>query len=80
MLDIVQAFGFTIWNNAASYNFRGLEPSSIIGFIEPNKITQGYCDIILSDGYTGNIILKTAEGLSEFITLNLKNKRERLRI
>ena len=44
-----------------------------IGFIEPNKITQGYCDIILSDGYTGNIILKTAEGLSEFITLNLKN-------
>ena len=46
---------------------------NFLGFIEPNKITQGYCDIILSDGYTGNIILKTAEGLSEFITLNLKN-------
>ncbi len=44
-----------------------------LGFIEPNKITQGNCDIILSDGYTGNIILKTAEGLSEFITSNLKN-------
>ena len=44
-----------------------------LGFIEPNKITQGECDIILSDGYTGNIILKTAEGLSEFITSNLKN-------
>jgi len=44
-----------------------------IGFIEPNKITQGSCDIILSDGYTGNIILKTAEGLSDFITSNLKN-------
>ena len=43
-----------------------------LGFIEPNKITQGECDIILSDGYTGNIILKTAEGLSEFITSNLK--------
>ena len=44
-----------------------------IGFIEPNKITHGICDIILSDGYTGNIILKTAEGLSDFITANLKN-------
>jgi phosphate acyltransferase len=47
--------------------------NDFIGFIEPNKITDGFCDIILSDGYTGNIILKTAEGLSEFITLNLKN-------
>ena len=30
------------------------------GFIEPNKITSGICDILISDGYTGNIILKTA--------------------
>ena len=44
-----------------------------LGFIEPNKITHGKCDIILSDGYTGNIILKTAEGLSDFITSNLKD-------
>jgi glycerol-3-phosphate acyltransferase PlsX len=46
---------------------------NFIGFIEPNKITHDMCDIILSDGYTGNIILKTAEGLSDFITTNLKN-------
>ena len=46
---------------------------NFIGFIEPNKITHDLCDIILSDGYTGNIILKTAEGLSDFITTNLKN-------
>ena len=43
-----------------------------IGFIEPNKITSGDYDIILSDGYTGNIILKTMEGLSKYITDNLK--------
>ncbi len=47
--------------------------NDFLGFIEPNKITHGVCDIILSDGYTGNIILKTAEGLSDFITSNLKN-------
>ena len=46
--------------------------NNFIGFIEPNKITNGVCDIILSDGYTGNIILKTAEGFSEFLTSNLK--------
>ena len=34
-----------------------------IGFIEPNKITKGVCDIIISDGYTGNIMLKSAEGI-----------------
>lgn len=42
------------------------------GFIEPNKITSGDCDIMISDGYTGNIMLKTAEGMSNFITENLK--------
>ena len=46
---------------------------NFLGFIEPNKITEGSCDIILSDGYTGNIILKTAEGLSSFITSNLRD-------
>ena len=44
-----------------------------IGFIEPNKITSGNCDVMVSDGYTGNIMLKTAEGMSQFITDNLKN-------
>ena len=44
-----------------------------IGFIEPNKITSGNCDIIVSDGYTGNIMLKSAEGISNFITSNLKD-------
>jgi len=44
-----------------------------IGFIEPNNIFSGDCDIIVSDGYSGNIMLKSSEGLSKFITYNLKN-------
>ena len=44
-----------------------------IGFIEPNKISSGDCDIIVSDGYTGNIMLKSAEGISNFITSNLRD-------
>ena len=48
-----------------------------IGFVEPNKITSGQCDIIVSDGYTGNIMLKSAEGISNFITSNLRNLFEK---
>ena len=44
-----------------------------IGFIEPNKITSGDCDIIVSDGYTGNIMLKSAEGISNYITSSLRD-------
>ena len=42
------------------------------GFVEPNKITSGDFDIMVSDGYTGNIILKTAEGMANYISDNLK--------
>ncbi len=45
---------------------------NFIGFIEPNKITSGDCDIMITDGYTGNIILKTASGMSNYITGNLR--------
>ena len=46
---------------------------NFIGFIEPNKITSGNCDIIISDGYSGNIMLKSAEGISNYIISNLKD-------
>ncbi len=45
--------------------------SYFIGFIEPHKIASGDCDIIISDGYTGNIMLKSAEGISKFTTASL---------
>ena len=35
ILEIVHALGFTIWNSAASWNFRGLESSSLILLKEP---------------------------------------------
>jgi len=41
-----------------------------IGFIEPDHITSGNADVIVTDGFTGNISLKTAEGFSKFMTDN----------
>ena len=42
------------------------------GYIEGNKITEGESNIIITDGFTGNIALKTAEGTAKFITDSLK--------
>ena len=42
------------------------------GYIEGNKIMNGDTNVIVTDGFTGNIALKTAEGTAKFITDNLK--------
>ena len=42
------------------------------GFIEGNKITDGVSNVIVTDGFTGNVALKTAEGTVKFITDSLK--------
>tara|TARA_Y100000591_G_scaffold40694_1_gene30049 strand:- start:8562 stop:9602 length:1041 start_codon:yes stop_codon:yes gene_type:complete len=42
------------------------------GYIEANKIMSGESNVIVTDGFTGNIALKTAEGTAKFITDNLK--------
>jgi glycerol-3-phosphate acyltransferase PlsX len=46
--------------------------NNFIGYIEPDQITLGKADVIVTDGFTGNIALKTAEGLSNFIMNNFK--------
>ena len=38
-----------------------------IGFVEANSIPLGKCDVIVTDGFTGNIALKLTEGLVEGI-------------
>ena len=42
------------------------------GFIEGNEIMNGDVNVIVSDGFTGNVALKTAEGTANFITDELK--------
>ena len=43
-----------------------------VGYVEPNKIFEGDANVIVADGFTGNIALKTAEGTSKFLTDSLK--------
>ena len=42
------------------------------GYIEGNNIMSGKANVIVTDGFTGNVALKTAEGTAKFITSNLK--------
>jgi len=42
------------------------------GFVEANQIFTGDYQVIVTDGFTGNSVLKASEGLSEFLITKLK--------
>ncbi|MDR0677285.1 MAG: phosphate acyltransferase PlsX [Holosporaceae bacterium] len=43
-----------------------------VGFVEGTDICKGNIDVIVTDGFTGNVALKTIEGTAKFITSELK--------
>ena len=42
-------------------------PLAFHGFVEGNDIAEGTVDVVVTDGFTGNIALKTAEGTSKLV-------------
>ena len=54
-------------------NEKKLNNYNFAGYIEGNQLMNGDVNVIVSDGFTGNIALKTAEGTANFITNELKN-------
>jgi glycerol-3-phosphate acyltransferase PlsX len=57
---------FKIMNEKKSDDF------NFAGYIEGNELMNGEVNVIISDGFTGNVALKTAEGTANFITGELK--------
>ncbi len=57
---------FQFLNEKKSNNF------NFAGYIEGNQLMNGEVNVIVSDGFTGNVALKTAEGTANFITSELK--------
>src|SRR3546814_19570762 len=47
-------------------------PMQFDGFIEGDKLASGETDVIVTEGFAGNIALKTAEGTARFVTDLLK--------
>ena len=65
---------FLILKNEKNKNF------TFNGYIEGNHIMDGDTDVIVTDGFTGNIALKTAEGTANFITQSLKSSLNKISI
>lgn len=42
-------------------------PYDYIGFVEANDISAGRVQVVVTDGFTGNIVLKTVEGTAKLI-------------
>ena len=57
---------FQVLNDNKNENF------NFAGYIEGNQLMNGEVNVIVSDGFTGNVALKTAEGTANFITQELK--------
>lgn len=43
-----------------------------LGFVEGDGIAKGAADVVVTDGFTGNVALKTAEGLARFFIAELR--------
>jgi glycerol-3-phosphate acyltransferase PlsX len=51
----------------AAHRVLAAAPLNYVGFVEGNLIFSGDVDVVVTDGFTGNVALKSLEGLARFI-------------
>jgi glycerol-3-phosphate acyltransferase PlsX len=56
-----------------SYQLLSESGLNFVGNIESKAVPFGVCDVLVCDGYTGNILLKSIEGMSKFMMGILKD-------
>lgn len=49
------------------------EVFTFVGNVEGKELFEGVVDLLVTDGFTGNVLLKTSEGVAAFIIQQLKN-------
>ena len=49
------------------------EDIKFVGNVEAKEVPFGVCDVIVCDGFTGNVLLKSIEGMGKFFMKTLKN-------
>lgn len=54
--------------------YRLLQESGLnfIGNLEGNDLPHGLAEVIVTDGFTGNVVIKTAEGVSELLMASIR--------
>ncbi|HRD56383.1 MAG TPA: phosphate acyltransferase PlsX [Parachlamydiaceae bacterium] len=50
-----------------------LKPISFVGNVEARELFEGKVDVLVTDGFSGNVLLKTIEGFSVLVVNALKN-------
>lgn len=55
-------------------NEDGSHPIEFVGNVEGREVFQGNVDVLVTDGFSGNVFLKTAEGVSSFIMEYIRGK------
>lgn len=56
-----------------AYDLMSNAPFNFTGNIEGRRIPYGDADVIVCDGFTGNLILKTYEGVAKMLTTEMKD-------
>ena len=66
-------------NDLVKDTFESLRGSSLnfIGNIEGRDIYNGRCDVVVTDGFTGNVCLKVSESLAEMLTSMIREELTR---
>lgn len=47
---------------------------NFVGNVEPKEVTRGVADVALTDGFTGNVMIKTTEAIASFLFLYFKQE------
>ena len=71
-VGVEEGKGITAVREAASLLRETDLPIEFKGFIEGTDITAGTVDVVVTDGFTGNVALKTAEGIVRLFAGNLR--------
>ncbi|MBU3022717.1 phosphate acyltransferase PlsX [Aestuariibacter sp. A3R04] len=56
--------------------FRQADALTYIGYVEGDDIFTDYADVVVTDGFTGNIALKSTEGLAKLVISEVKRQSQ----
>jgi glycerol-3-phosphate acyltransferase PlsX len=66
-------------NDLTKEAYEQMKDSSLnfIGNVEGRDIYNGHCDVVVTDGFTGNVSLKTSESLAEMLSAMIREELTR---
>lgn len=56
----------------AYQRLKEMQGVNFVGNVEAKAIPFGVCDVLVTDGFTGNLFLKTVEGMAKYLSRNLR--------